>query len=538
MLIYNHAHRAEDFEGETGGERIQAAIAAAHAEPGHSVVVVGPVGPDRDGRWIVKSAIKLPSHTTLLLVGAYLFLADNANCALIQNSDYVEGNTDIHVVGVGGARLDGNPNHQARTVDGRDVEIWMEQQGMRLSRATTEAIGNMSVAEFEKKRATAGARRGYGIRFYNVEDLTIQGLTVGPTNFFAVRAERLKNVRISQITLAQDGSEPNQDGIHIVGPAERVVISDIIGTCGDDAIAIDTAMPLVGDQWYEDNLPRDVRRAGAGPITGVTINNVVIRNRWCTGILRTLAAPGYPIDGIYASNLQLLETPGYSEGHAVLKFGTARPGYEGGEQCAAAEHANITVENVLATDWRGPYCAVFSPTKNLTVRGARGTHTGPFLHNFGQAIDGLTLDDCRTTLKGGPEEPFVTGMISFGMENYHLEGTLLTGAPAAIILDGGPLKDVTIRDVFLASELKPGDRAAGTGVAGLRLGPGAEVHSLRVTGLTIDGFESGIVLAGGNRGEGFQVERVTMRDVGTPWVIENTNVVAGDVSLPFGVVKE
>ena len=527
---------AENFKGKTGGERIQAAIKAAEAQPGHHVVVVGPIGPDSGGRWLLTRPIELPSHTTLILQGAQLFLANQANCNMVQNRDYVEGNTNIHVIGIGGARLDGNASNQDRPIEGRDVEIWMEKQGMPLSAATKEAIGDMSVAEFEKKRATEGAYRSHGIRFYHVDDLTLQGLTIGPTNFLAMRIERVKNVRISNITLAQDGREPNQDGIHIMGPAERVTISDIIGTCGDDVVALDTAGPLLllpshyCEYWDEDGLPADVHRAHAGPITGVTITNVVIRNRWCTGLLRTVPAPGYPIDGVHASNLQLLETPGYSEAHAVLKFGHSRPG-EGGEQCAPEEHANITVENIFAKDWKGPYCVVFSPVKNLTVRGARGTHTGPFFHNFGQAIDGLTLEDCRTTLVGGPDEAFVTGMIQFLIEKQGFASTLLEGTPAAIILDGGPLKDVDIRNASLTSALKPGDKVAGTGVAGLRLGPGAQVHSLRVSGLTIDGFESGVIIGEGTQGEGLRLERVLMRNVATPWAIADADVVSGDVTL-------
>jgi hypothetical protein len=531
ILGAKHIHQAEDYEGLTGGERIQAAIAAASTQPGHNLVVAGPTGPDQDGRWILERAIELPSHTTLLLVGAYLFLADNANCNLVQNQDLAKGNADIHVIGIGGARLDGNAGNQARPTDGRDVEIWMQKQGMKVSVGTREVIGNMSVAEFEKGRATEGVYRSSGVRFYNVQDLTIQGLTIGPTNMFAMRIERVSNVRISGITLAQDGREPNQDGIHIVGPAERVTISEIIGTCGDDAIALETCFPFASDHWYEGTIPRDLRRAGAGPITGIAINNVVISNRWCTGILRTVALPGYPIDGVHASNLQLLESPGHSEAHAVLKFGTARPGYEGGEQCGAAEHANITVENVFAKDWRGPFCAVFSPIKNLTVRGARGSHTGFFFHNFGQAIDGLVLEDCSTTLVGGPEEPFVTGMIAFSIENYGLEGTLLDGTPAAIILDGGPLKDVGIRDVSMTSALKASDLVTGTGIAGLRLGPEARVHSLRVSGLMVDGYESGIIIGKGTHGREVQIEGVRMRNVASPWVVAGQNVAAVDLAL-------
>ena len=130
---------AECFEGATGGDCIQAAIDMAETKPGHNLIVVGPVGPDDDGRWLLTKPIKLPSHTTLLLQGSQLFLADDSNCDMIRNRDYIEGNTDIHVVGVGGARLDGNAAHQTRPVDGRDVEIWMEQNGMKVSVATLRA---------------------------------------------------------------------------------------------------------------------------------------------------------------------------------------------------------------------------------------------------------------------------------------------------------------------------------------------------------------------------------------------------------------
>ncbi len=529
MFAGSHIHRAEDHEGATGGERIQAAIAAGAAEPGHNVVVVGPRGPDAGGRWVLTKAIELPSHTTLILLGAYLFLADRANDNLIRNHNLVDGNADIHVIGLGGARLDGNAANQDRAVRGRDVEIWMERQGMPLARSTRDVVGEMSVAEFEARRAseepTITSRESeimtglllanMGLRFCNVADLSLRGFAIGPTNAWAMMLEGLKNVLISDITLAQDGREPNQDGIHVCGPAERIAISNILGTCGDDAIALDA---VTGQK---------------GPIAGVTINNVVISNRWCTGLLRTLPMPGSPIDGVHASNLQLLESPGSSEAHAVLKFGNARPVPEGQQAYTPDLQANITVENVFARDWRGPYCAVFSPVKNLTIRGARGSHTGPFFHNFGQAIDGLVLDDCRTTLMGGPDEPFLTGMIQYCIEVYGLSGTLLEGTPGAIALDGGPLKDVEIRDVSLRSALKPGDKLAGTGMAGLRLGGNARVDSVRVAGITIEGYETGVVVEEETKGEGLRFERVTMRDVARPWAIAGADVVHGDGTLAF-----
>ena len=185
---------AEDFDGKDGGTRIQAAIDAAEAAPGPNVVMVGPVGPDADSRWEVSKAIELPSPTTLILQGAYLFLADRANCNLIENRDYIEGNEDIHVVGRGGARLDQNPTHQPQPVyDHRDPEIWMEEQGLKLSDITKEVIGDMTVAEYTSQRAEVSFLI-VAILCYKVRYWSLRGFTIGATVTFPLHIERVQNV--------------------------------------------------------------------------------------------------------------------------------------------------------------------------------------------------------------------------------------------------------------------------------------------------------------------------------------------------------
>ena len=532
-------HHAGDFEGENGGACIQAAIDAAEAAPGPNVVMVGPVGPDAEARWEVSKSIELPSHTTLILQGAYLVLADQANCNLIENRDFIDGNSDIHVIGRGGARLDFNPSQQAQPeYDHRDVEIWIQEHGLPLSVITKEVIGDLTVAEYAAQRATVPYRI-IGMLFYNVENLSLRGFTIGPSSSIPLHVERVKNVRISDCTVAQDGREISQEFIHVLGPAERVVITDIVGSCSDDFCALDTISPLGWGRGYVgygslagDKVPEDIRRANAGPIHGVVISNVVIRNRgWGTGLLRTLPAHGYPIDGVHASNLQMLETPGHSEAHAVLKFGNTHSGHFSAAYCIPDDQANITVENVFVKDWVGPYVAVLEPVKNLTLRGLRGDHTGPFLHNYGQAIDGLTLEDCRTTLTGGPDEPFVGAMLQYCMEEWGLDNSSREGTPAAILLNNGPLKDVDIRNVVVTSGLKPGDKVAGSGIAGLRLGPDAQVQSFNVSGLRIVGYEAGVIIAEGTRGEDLRFEGVSIRDVATPWTISDADLVHGSLTL-------
>ena len=65
----------------------------------------------------------------------------------------------------------------------------------------------------------------------------------------------------------------------------------------------------------------------------------------------------------------------------------------------------------------------------------------------------------------------------------------------------------------------------------MRLGSGAQVHSLKVSGLTIDSFETGVMVDEGVRGEGLRFEGITMREVITPWVIADADEVRGDVTL-------
>jgi len=70
-------------------------------------------------------------------------------------------------------------------------------------------------------------------------------------------------------------------------------------------------------------------------------------------------------------------------------------------------------------------------------------------------------------------------------------------------------------------------------MAGLRLGGNARVDSVRVAGITIEGYETGVVVEEETKGEGLRFERVTMRDVARPWAIAGADVVHGDGTLAF-----
>ena len=68
---------ANQFPGNNGGERIQAAIDSLGEKP--KVIEVGPDGPDADGRWLLRQAIVIPSNTTLIFYNARIFMGDGVS---------------------------------------------------------------------------------------------------------------------------------------------------------------------------------------------------------------------------------------------------------------------------------------------------------------------------------------------------------------------------------------------------------------------------------------------------------------------------
>ena len=135
---------ASQFPGKNGGERIQAAIDSLGTRP--KVIDVGPRGPDLDGRWFVTKAIIIPSNTTLIFHGSKLFMADKVSDNILRNFHADTGDSrrdeNIHILGLGGAELDGNAMNQVRQ---------------------------------------AQVYKNFGIAFHKVDIASVKGLALGPT---------------------------------------------------------------------------------------------------------------------------------------------------------------------------------------------------------------------------------------------------------------------------------------------------------------------------------------------------------------------
>jgi hypothetical protein len=466
-----NARYAADYGRDSDGERIQAAIDdTSHSGPRTVIVEPTPPGEDRE-EWLLEEALELPSYTTLVLVGATIRLIDGANDNILRNADFDDGNSEIHVAGIGQARLDGNAENQKR----HGEQIY----------------------------------ETFGIHFYNVDTITLTGITVGPTECWGICLENVLNVRVSDIAFAQDGATPNQDGLHITGPAEQITVSGITGTCGDDAVIARSGLGLYGS---------------GGDLRGMTVTNVSVQNVHSTGIFRTVAASGCVIDGVYASNLYLNSTT--EAGDSALKIGWNGP-ESAHREVKPAEHRNIVVENVGVNRWDGNFCTIQQPVQNLTIRNATARHTGAFLYNEENDIDGLTLENCRSALIGSPPETLVNEFYRELLEgglwipsDYYFGG-VVEEPPGAITFDRATVSDVMIRDVSLESTADSNDKHHPTG---FRITESATIDGLQLSNSRIAGYQTGINIEANAAVSALSIEQLRQTDVEIPWNIESDEI--------------
>src|SRR5215212_3728125 len=414
---------ASRFPGKNGGEQIQAAIDSLGTKP--KVIEVGPRGPDLDGRWFLTKAIVVPSNTTLVLYGARLFLADRASDNLLRNfhAETGDGQRDenIHILGLGGAELDGNAANQVR-----QPQIY----------------------------------KNFGIAFHKVDNASIKGIALGPTEGWGMGLENVNDLLIDSIRFQQDGKTENQDGLHVCGPGSRICISNVVGTVGDDAIAIDAG---AGVEDY-----RGSARGSGGLLENIVVSNISVKNLLSGAAVRTLAAKGKRLDGVFISKIAITGS------NQVLKIGWDRWGArQGGREIgdvfpSCEEHMNIVIDGVKgSTD--DVFCRIESNVKNLTIRNVRGNCGGA-------AFTNLTSDgDC------------------FSMQNVLLEDWVIEGCKTAVEIGGGvTCSNFTVKNSIFSAG--PGQDSPCIRLSGE--GKTLELKRLMFDQVVFEGFSKGLMVDG------------------------------------------
>lgn len=175
------------------------------------------------GNFIIESSILIPSNRTLYIKNASVKLADNSFDNVFRNSDPLNGNTNVNVIGLGNAVIDGN----AAGNDSVDYTVFggISMAAENLYKGNTFFVGNTNTFE-------------------------IKGLIVVDKPAYLCAIQRSMNGSIHDIHLSFKTVTQNQDGIAIYAGTHDIEIYNMRGNIGDDFVSINLATTIPG-LWYK-----------------------------------------------------------------------------------------------------------------------------------------------------------------------------------------------------------------------------------------------------------------------------------------------
>lgn len=268
---------------------IQAALDLANAT-GETVVI-----PKRNRRtgsdvWEIDRALRLYSGSSVLLQNAHLRLADGAICNMFTNSLArsaaaltPEGTQrDITLRGEGRAVLDG----------GRHNELY-EPNGVA-----------RSVSKYPEHSVSENCM----LYFQNVEHLVIDNLCILDQRYWGICLYTTSWSRVSNVRFISHSNVPTQDGVDLLKGCHDVIVENITGCIGDNAVAL----LATGDDIYDDVVtnPRD------GDIHNITVRNVMVYGVGGCALTRILNHDGYRIYNVSIDNL--MEVSPWSDSDASV----------------------------------------------------------------------------------------------------------------------------------------------------------------------------------------------------------------------------
>lgn len=359
--------------GIDDSDRIQKALDSNFPVNGTKIVVVEAKNKHNpDGIYYLSKPLKVPSNTCLKLEGCYLKLNNGVNNAIINNSDFDGGNKNIHIIGVGNPILDCNRNGQ-----------------------------NLTLNNY----------KNIGLHLYNVDNFSIQGITLKDSARWCLVPEKCTNGLIDDINFDLAG-EVNQDGVHILGQSSNITVTKIRGVVGDDACVVNARLNGQGTNVFQGY-------GTGGNVTNIVFDDINIKGgtNSHTGILRTSGSPTTVIDGIILSN-----AIGYNLYDGILRLG-------GNDDILIDNHRNISVSNVKGYEGtRGGVSLInmLQPIKNVQVSNAQIFTTRKRLINGnGKNIDNLQLSNVYMEIQGTEEESTTVKSI-FGFANSTVNGLQAT----------------------------------------------------------------------------------------------------------------
>jgi hypothetical protein len=264
---------------------------------------------------------------------------------------------------------------------------------------------------------------GVGMRFNNVKNLALRGLTIKDPESYGVQMGNLRQFTVEDITFDYNMQRKNMDGIHIHGNSRWGHLTNLKGTTNDDLVALNA----------DDAGLYEMCR---GPIEDISVDTIMAEDGWTAVRLLSSGSPVRRIQlrnifGTYRYNVVSFTNfdchPGApstfedisirgvftSKSVAGLDYDAAKPGWNGHAPiwiAAGSQAGTITIDDYHRTEetWAAENIAIEegATIESLTVTNSSLINRTPgpidFLTNRGR-IENLSLDHIHHRAeKGSP----------------------------------------------------------------------------------------------------------------------------------------
>ena len=292
-------------------------IAAACAD-GSRAVALAKNAASADGAWRLTRAILVPDDFTLVFDGCRVELADGVQDNLVRNAGAAEGrcrpNRGIRILGRNGAVLSGGVRNHYRPRRSGDPNGW----------------------------------RSVGILLCDVSDYEVGGFAMEETQCWAISQERCCRGRVHDIAFGSTDRMFNQDGVDLRKGCHDVVVENISGSTGDDAVALTAYRDPPGSApRYGMQIGGNDDRGEADDVYNVTIRNVRAKSAGGHGVVRLLACDGIRMHHVTVEDVVDTASGADRRPQATIRLGDVN--YHKTRRCAMGEMHHVTVRNVKAS---------------------------------------------------------------------------------------------------------------------------------------------------------------------------------------------
>lgn len=338
-----HKLRADDWErfmdfadehlkspSTADSDAIARRIVAACAD-GSREVVLARNAASADGAWHLTRAILVPDDFTLVFDGCRIELVDGVQDNLVRNAGAAEGacrpNRGIRILGRNGAVLSGGKRNHYLPKRSGDPNGW----------------------------------RSVGILLCDVSDYEVGGFAMEETQCWAISQERCCRGRVHDIVFGSTDLMFNQDGVDVRKGCHDLVIENISGSTGDDAVALTAYRWPKGEKSssYGMQIGGNDYLGEKDDVYGVTIRNIRARSAGGHGVVRLLVCDGIKMHHVTVEDVVDTATGDDRRPQATIRLGDIH--FHKTRRCEMGEMHHITVRGVKASGkvavWlKGPLC--------------------------------------------------------------------------------------------------------------------------------------------------------------------------------------